>query len=61
MFVYLSISKITCHSHGQRKRDRYLIFSMDTHLGKVRIMTEKFGPVLITSAKYSKSLKSEKG
>ena len=33
---------------------------MDTYLGLVSIVTEKFGPDLTSSAKYNKSLKSDK-
>ena len=61
MFACLSISKLTFNSHDQRKIAGYLNISMDTHLGMVRIVTEKLGPDLLTSAKYNKSLKSDKG
>ena len=38
----------------------YLIFSMDTYLGLVSIVTENFSPDLTSSAKYNKGLKSDK-
>ena len=47
-------------SHSQTKQARYLIFSMDTYLGLVSIVTENFSPDLTSSAKYNKGLKSDK-